>query len=71
MVDMWGVGEIEKCSPPKSDMNSSDWTTLSIIDRVGEPDNKYAINHKDGKLYYYTICEFGSCTLSRIIEKTK
>lgn len=71
MTDAWGVEEMEKCSPPRPDMRPPEWTTFAIIDRVGEPDNKYAINHKDGKLYYYTNCEFGSCSLSRIMEKTK
>lgn len=67
-----GVGvEIEKCAPPKSNMNLSDWTTFTMIDRIGEPDIKYSINHTDGKLYYYLNCEFGPCNLSRVMERTK
>ena len=71
MDDYWGTSEMEKCSPPKSYMKSSDWTTFTQVDRIGKPDIKYAIKHSDGKLYFHLNCEFGPCGLSRVMERVK
>ena len=71
MRDALGTQKVETCSPPKSYMSFSEWTTFTIADRIGKPDNKYAINLKSKKLFYYMNCEFGSCSLNRVMEKIK
>ena len=67
MNDVFGTERMEVVSLP--DPSLANWLILAIADRIGQPDNVFAIDPEDGELYYLGDCEFGPCTLMRVMKK--
>ena len=67
MTDAFGTERMERVE--LSNPSFANWFALAIVDRIGAPDNIFAISPRDGRLYYFGDCEFGDCNLMRVMEK--
>ena len=61
--DVLGSTELERWNVP-----SIQGESYAIVDRVGSPDNLYVIQ-PDGRLGFWTNCEFGPCDKKRTMEQ--
>ena len=67
MTDVFGTERMERVTFP--DRSFANWMVLAIVDRIGEPENIFAIDPEDGSLNYFSDCEFGGCIFMRSMKK--